>query len=147
MEICDTEGLTMVLWLRMMLDDPAERKRIVGKRFVSWCDNQSFCGAVNAHRSNAPTLAFLLGLLREMQSRYSFVLRLDYVKSEDNTAADAASRRDWDRFYAFMLSVGVSRDDIVWVPVQETLRSSWSSELRSMRTAQHAMKAKRQRLE
>jgi hypothetical protein len=143
LEICDTEGLVLVLWLTMLLGKQGTRDRIVGKRFVTWCDNQSFLGAVNAHKSNAPTLAFLLGILHRLQARYSFDLVVKYVKSADNVAADAASRRDWERFYSFMSSVGISRDDVVWLPVQETLRSSWSSELRSMRIAQHAMKARR----
>jgi hypothetical protein len=140
LEICDTEGLVLVLWLTMLLDNPETRDKIVGKRFVTWCDNQSFQGAVNAHKSNAPTLAFLLGILHNLQARYSFDLLVRYVKSEDNVAADAASRRDFERFYAFMLSLGVSSTDVVWLPVQETLRSSWSSELQSMRIAQHAIR-------
>jgi hypothetical protein len=145
LEICDTEGLVLVLWLTMLLGIPETRDKIVGRRFVTWCDNQSFQGAVNAHKSNAPTLAFLLGILHNLQARYSFDLVVKYVKSEDNVAADAASRRDFERFYAFMLSLGVSSADIVWLPVQETLRSSWSSELKSMRIAQHAMKEKQNR--
>jgi hypothetical protein len=113
---------------------------ISGRRFVTWCDNKSFVGAVNAHKSNAPTLAFLLEVLHDLMARYSFDLRIRYVKSAENVAADAASRNEWERFYEFMESVGVPRNEIVMLPVQETVRRSWSSRLRSIRTSQARMK-------
>jgi len=132
--ICDTEGLVLVLWLSYLCESHASR--ITGTRFVMWCDNQSFLKAVNKRRSNAPTLAYLLGRLHMLQARYSFDLRVEYVRSEDNVAADAASREEWERFYVHMLSVGYDKSAIVWVPVQVALRSSMSSKLRSLRILQ-----------
>ena len=132
--ICDTEGLVLVLWLTWICTQfPGS---ISGARFRMWCDNQSFTNAVNARRSNAPTLAFLLGVLHDLQARFSFDIRVDYVRSEDNVAADAVSRQDWGRFYEYMESIGFSPSDVLWVPVQEDLRSCWSSKLRSMRILQ-----------
>jgi hypothetical protein len=139
LEICDTEGLVHVLWLTELCDRcPGQ---LSGKRFLTWCDNKSFLGAVNAHKSNSPTLAFLLGLLHELQARFSFDIRIEYVASADNVAADALSRGDWDRFIEFMQSVGVTESDIVIVPVQEHKRCSWSSRMRSMRCLQKQMRA------
>ena len=102
-------------------------------------------GAVNAHKSNAPTLAFLLEQLHALMAQYSFDIRVKYVKSEDNVAADAASRNDWERFYEFMSeTAGIQRSDIIMLPVQEDVRSSWSSRLKSMRILQARMKQDRE---
>lgn len=136
--ICDLEGLVHVLWLKMLCERCPEQ--ITGKRFVTWCDNQAFVGAVNDHKSNKPTLAFLLEMLHELMARYSFDVRINFVASEDNVAADAASRGEWRRFYAYMQeTVGVTKSDIVMLPVQEHARSLWSLKLRSMRTLQGQM--------
>ena len=132
LEICDLEGLVCVLWLKHLCETCPEQ--ITGRRFWSWCDNRSFEGAVNAHKSNAPTLAFLVGLLHGLQAQYSFDFRLKYVRSEDNVAADALSRLDYLRFFSFMQEQGVQESDIVFVDVQETVRQEWSLKLRSMRT-------------
>ena len=139
--ICDTEGLVLVLWLHWICHNHPDT--ISGTRFRMWCDNQSFTKAVNARRSNAPTLAFLLGLIHDLQARFSFDIRIDYVRSEDNVAADAASRGDWDRFHDHMQTLGFTPSDVVWVPVQETLRSSWSYKLRSLRILQGRLTDKR----
>ena len=75
--ICDLEGITCVIWIwTICMNWPEE---ISGKRFESWCDNQSFCGAVNNHKSPAPSLQFLVDILHELQARFSFDLRLEYV--------------------------------------------------------------------
>lgn len=139
LEICDTEGMVHLLWLRELCDRCPEQ--LAGKRFVTWCDNKSFVGAVNKHASNSATMAFLLRILHDLQARFSFDLRIEYVKSADNIAADALSRGDMERFYEFMSSVGFDRNAIVMVPVQEALRSEWSSRMRSMRSLQKQMKA------
>ena len=141
--ICDTEGLVLVLWLKMLCERCPEE--LMGRRFLMWCDNQSWVGAVNAHKSNAPTLAFLLEQLHALMAQYSFDIRVKYVKSEDNVAADAASRNDWERFYEFMSeTAGIQRSDIIMLPVQEDVRSSWSSRLKSMRILQARMKQDRE---
>ena len=132
--ICDTEGMVLVLWLGYLCEHHASS--ITGTRFIMWCDNQSFLLAANKRRSNAPTLAFLLGKLHMLQARFSFDLRVEYVRSEKNIAADAASRGDMTRFHEHMQSVGFHRNAIIWVDVQDTLRSSLSSKLRSLRTLQ-----------
>jgi hypothetical protein len=135
--ICDLEGLVSVLWLTEVCERWPEQ--IQGKRFEAWCDNTTFVDCVNGHKSNAPSLAFLLGYLHSLMARFSFELRLKYVKSAENVAADALSREDWERFYSFMLSVGFQRSDIVWIPVQATLRNALSSRMLSMRSLKEAM--------
>ena len=108
---------------------------------MAWCDNMTFVGAVNGHKSSAPTLAFLLGYLHDLMARFSFDLRLKYVKSAENVAADAASREDWVRFYSFMESVGYARADMVRIPVQASLRTSLTSKMMSMRSLKTAMES------
>ena len=75
--ICDLEGLACVLWIWVICTHWPEK--ISGMRFEAWCDNQSFCGAVNSHKSPAPSLQILLDILHDLQARYSFDLRLEYV--------------------------------------------------------------------
>lgn len=75
--ICDLEGLACVVWIWVICTHWPER--ISGKRFEAWCDNQSFCGAVNSHKSPAPSLQLLLDVLHDLQARFSFDLRLEYV--------------------------------------------------------------------
>ena len=139
LEICDLEGLVHVLWLAKLCERCPEK--LAGKRFVTWCDNQAFVGAVNAHQSNEPTLAFLLEVLHDLMARYSFDIRIEFVPSAENVAADAASRGDWDRFYAYMRThAGLEASDIVMLNVQAQRRSSWSLKLRSMRILQRKLK-------
>lgn len=64
----------------------------------------AFCGA-NVP-TTIPSLALLLGELHRLMAKFSFDLRLEYVKSKDNVAADALSRLDFDTFFTFMTSKG-----------------------------------------
>ena len=105
LEICDTEGMVHLLWLAELCDRCPEE--LAGKRFHTWCDNKSFLGAVNRHASNSATMAYLLRILHDLQARFSFDLRIEYVASAVNVAADALSRGDMARFYEFMSSVGI----------------------------------------
>ena len=77
LSICDLEGLACVLWIWIICTHWPEK--ISGMRFEAWCDNKSFCGAVNSHKSPAPSLQILLDILHDLQARYSFDLRLEYV--------------------------------------------------------------------
>ena len=127
-----------VLWITEVYERWPEQ--IAGRRFMAWCDNTTFVGAVNDHKSNAPGLAFLLGVLHELMARFSFDLRLKYVASKLNVAADAASREDWVRFYSFMKSVGFPKADLVRIPVQDSLRHSLTSKLMSMNLLKMAVR-------
>jgi hypothetical protein len=109
--ICDLEGIVCVLWIWVICENWPEK--IQGRRFEAWCDNQSFCGAVNSHKSAVPSLAFLLRKLHELQATYSFDLRLEYVESKVNVAADALSREAMDVFDEFMVSHGYEISSIV----------------------------------
>ena len=135
--ICDLEGLVSVLWITEVCERWPEQ--IAGKRFMAWNDNTTFVGAVNDHKSNSPCLAFLLGILHDLMARFSFDLRLKWVKSAENVAADAASREDWERFYEFMQSVGIKRADMVRIPLQASRRNSLTSKMMSMRLLKTAV--------
>ena len=133
--ICDLEGVVSVLWLIEVCQRWPEQ--IAGRRFMAWCDNTTFVDCVNAHKSTVPSLAHLLLVLHDLMARFSFELRLKYVKSEENVAADAASREEWDKFFAFMSSVGFEKSDLVRIPVQEETRRSITPKmmyLRSLKT-------------
>ena len=135
--ICDLEGVVSVLWLVEVCQRWPEQ--IAGRRFLAWCDNTTFVDCVNNHKSAAPSLAYLLLVLHDLMARYSFEIRLKYVKSEENVAADAASREEWDKFYTFMESVGFPRADLVRIPVQEEVRRSITSEMMSRRLLKEGM--------
>ena len=135
--ICDLEGIVSVLWLQEVCERWPEA--IAGKRFMAWCDNTTFVDCVNNHKTTAPSLAYLLLVLHDLMARYSFELRLKYVKSKDNVAADAASREEWDIFFDFMRSVGFQKSDMVRIPVQETARRLLTSKMMSMRLSKTAM--------
>lgn len=125
--ICDLEGLVCILWIWMLCQRCPER--LSGFRFEAWCDNQTFVDCVNAHKSPVPSLDFLLKQLHSLQAQYSFDLRLVYVESKKNVAADALSREEWGVFYDFMRTVGYEKSDIVWLDVQASPRCSWSSQM------------------
>ena len=46
-----------------------------------------------------------LRTLYHSMARYGVRVRADFIRSEDNTAADAASRGDWARFHAHVRDV------------------------------------------
>ena len=140
LDIADLEGLVSVLWIEAICQHCPDR--ISGKRFEAWCDNMVWVTAVNDHKSPVPTMAYLLEWLHELQAKYSFDLRLEFVASKDNVAADAASREEWDRFFAFMSSSGYDENMIVWFDVDDQVntRSTASSAMRSMRRLQIDMK-------
>ena len=75
--------------------------------------------------------SWLLRRLHWLQVWFHFDLQLEWVASEDNVAADAASREDWDRF--FMAVTGrdfITDSSLVQVSDQmQSTRRSWSLEL------------------
>lgn len=137
LEICDLEGIVSVLWLQEVCQRWPEQ--VQGRRFLAWCDNTTFVGCVNNHKTTAPSLAYLLLILHDLMARYSFELRLKWVASEDNVAADSASREAWAKFFNFMHSVGYERSDLVRVHVQEDVRSSLTSRMIALRSLKTEM--------
>ena len=133
--IMQLEGMVVVLWLEQLseLDLP---ELLQGKRFVMRCDNDPFCKAVNAKRSNEPDIAFLLARLHLLQARFSFTLELVWVASKENVASDALSRLDFETFYAHMMSMyGLHRSQLVKVQVDSAKRSSLASSLIARRSS------------
>ena len=130
--ICDLEGVVSVLWLMQVCELWPEE--VAGRRFIAWCDNTTFVDLVNNRKTTAPSLAFLLLKLHDLMARFSFELQLKYVASAENVAADAASREEWDKFFAFMLNTcKLQRSELVRIDVQEKERVSLTSAMMSMR--------------
>lgn len=134
LNIMELEGLVVVLWLTWLCENHPDEVR--GKRFISRCDNDPFVVAVNDRKSKFPTIAFLLGELHQLQCKYSFDLRLRYIKSKDNLCADLLSRDAFDLFAAYMLTTfRIPVGDLVCVAVQNTRRSYMVSSMISIRRA------------
>jgi hypothetical protein len=132
LDIMELEGLAHVLWLRWICHE--HPTLVAGKRFISRCDNQAFVAATKKGRSSYPTIAFLLNQLHELQCLFSFEIQLVFVSSEDNVAADAASRFQWSRFFDFMLrSANIPRASLVQVQ-NIPKRSSWSCRMRQLKS-------------
>ena len=121
-----------MLWLRWICHE--HPTLVAGKRFISRCDNQAFVAATKKGRSSYPTIAFLLNQLHELQCLFSFEIQLVFVSSEDNVAADAASRFQWSRFFDFMLrSANIPRASLVQVQ-NIPKRFSWSCRMRQLKS-------------
>ena len=100
MEIADLEGITHLLFLHeLCLLCPED---LAGRRFVTRCDNQNFCDAVNRKKPGTPSMAFLVGEMHKLMALFNFDVRIDFVKSKDNEMADALSRRAWARVLNFL---------------------------------------------
>lgn len=139
LNIMELEGVVVVLWLTWLCEQhPSEMK---GKRFLALCDNDPFVVAVNDRHSTIPTIAFLLGKIHNLMSRYSFDFRLRYIKSKDNVCADALSRDDMRTYHSYMRdNFNLSPSQLVCVPVQKLNRNSFTSSLISMRHSSDSMR-------
>ena len=127
LDIMDLEALASVLWLEMLCNTcPGE---IEGRHFIAWCDNEAVVAAVNSNKSNEPTMALMLHVLHDLQSRLSFNLELQWVDTHTNLLADLLSRNQIDSFFDEMLSLGHSRNSLVLLQVSEPLRQSLASEM------------------
>jgi hypothetical protein len=132
LDIMELEGLAHVLWLRWICYE--HPSLVAGKRFISRCDNGAFVAATKKGRSSYPTIAFLLNQLHELQCLFSFEIQLVFVSSEENVAADAASRQQWDRFFNFMEhTANIPRERLVQVPNLPE-RFSWSSRMMRLKS-------------
>jgi hypothetical protein len=133
LNIMELEGLTHVLWLRWICNNLPGL--VAGKRFMSRCDNMGFVDATKKGRSTVPSISFLLNQLHELQALFSFEIQLEFVASEDNTAADAASRQQWNRFYNFMrVNTNLTPDCLVQIH-DVPMRSSWSLRMRQLKSS------------
>ena len=125
------EGFAAVLWLDWICQEHPEE--VQGRRFRPWCDNLPFCNAVRKGSSHCPVVSWLLRRLHWLQAWFHFdVDYLVWVPSEDNVAADAASRGDWRRFFEAVTGPDAHTDGLSLVQVSDqmqTKRRSWSWEL------------------
>ena len=90
MEIADLEGMAHLLFLHELCELCPEA--LAGNRFVTRCDNQNFCDAVNRKKAGTPSMAFLVGEMHELMALYNFDIRIHFVSSKDNEMADALSK-------------------------------------------------------
>lgn len=72
--------------------------RLVNKRLIILCDNQSVVYSVNKGASKNHDMMVLVRLLYHITVEYNFDCRLSYINTVDNNAADALSRGDIQRF-------------------------------------------------
>lgn len=135
--IMDLEALVLIVWMHTLCMICPEE--ISGRRFLSWCDNDSVVKAVQKNGSNKPTLAFTISILHDLQSRFSFDLELQWIDTKSNRLADALSRNELHEFFVEMHKLGHSRESLILVPVQETQRSAWSSTMRRLRQTETAL--------
>jgi hypothetical protein len=132
LNIMELEGLVVVLWLQWLCEFHPDE--IQGRRFVARCDNDPFVVAVNDRHSTIPTIAFLIGELHLLQCRFSFDLKLVYIKSKENVCADALSRDALHDHERYMLKhFDLHPSDLVCVPVQTARRNYLASSMISMR--------------
>ena len=129
--IMDLEALTLILWLHTLC--MVCPKLISGKHFLSWCDNDNVVKAVQANKSNRPTLAFTIEILHDLQCRFSFDLELQWVDTKSNRLADALSRNEIREFMNEMSILGFDTDTLVFIPIQDKKRSEWSSTMKHCR--------------
>ena len=135
--IMDLEALVFILWIHTLCTICPDQ--ISGKRFLTWCDNDSVVKAVNKNGSNKPTLAFTIDILHDLQSRFSFDLELKWIDTKSNRLADALSRNELNEYFHEMSILGHHHLSLVLVPVQETQRSAWSSTMRQLRQTESAL--------
>ena len=111
---------------------------VQGKRFISRCDNESFCLAVARGRSSCPVIDWLLLKLHHLQSRFSFEIQVQHVAGVDNEIADLLSRAKWAQFLkCIKRDADLSISDLVQVQIPE--RFEWSLKLISMKLSEAAM--------
>jgi len=78
------------------------------------CDNESCCTVLeNGFNCRDPGLLVCLRELYSVQALHGFELRARHIASEDNVEADAISRGDLERFFAYVReALGVESADI-----------------------------------
>ena len=136
LNIYELEGLTHVLWMQWICSNVPHL--VQGKRFISRCDNESFCLAVARGRSSCPVIDWLLLKLHHLQSRFSFEIQVQHVAGVDNEIADLLSRAKWPQFLTCIKrDADLSLSDLVQVQIPE--RFEWSLKLISMKLSEAAM--------
>ena len=138
LEIMHLEGLTYVLWIYTLCKVCPER--IAGRRFVTWCDNEPFQIAVTESKSNCPTIAFLLQILHDLQARFSFDLRCNWIDTKSNRVADALSRGEIEEFRTELKRLGVNVSCLRFVPIEQDRRCAWTSRMRRLRRLENDLR-------
>lgn len=78
--------------------------KLCGQKIYIWCDNMNVIQAVNNGTSKNSDIMILVRHLFHIASTFNFEVRLRYIKSRDNVAADLLSRLnidDFKRLYPF----------------------------------------------
>lgn len=74
--------------------------KLRGKRVKIYCDNQAVVAMVNNGTSRCRTCMHFIRLITQVTMFHQVRVFVKYVKSEDNTRADALSRSDFQRFWS-----------------------------------------------
>jgi hypothetical protein len=64
-----------------------------------YCDNTSVCEVIATRRSKDEIMNHLLMILHYIQIHFSFEIRIEYIKTDDNIDADDLSRQRFKRFF------------------------------------------------
>ena len=131
--IYELEALMHVLWIQWICSNVPHL--VSGKRFISRCDNESFCKAVTRGRSSCPVIDWLLRKLHYLQSMFSFEIRVEHVRGVDNECADLLSRRKWGEFLVCLKQqTKMQYSDLQQVQIPQ--RFEWSLKLLSMKLSE-----------
>ena len=131
--IYELEGFMYVLWIQWITDNVPHL--VTGKRFITRCDNMSFCDASRRGRSSYPCIDWLLRQLHTLQSKFSFELDIQHVPGVLNIASDAASRGYWDVFFKNVKEESnFTFADMVQVQIPQ--RNTWSLKLLSLKLSE-----------
>ena len=137
--IYELEGFMHTLWLQWICDNIPQE--LAGKRFITRCDNMSFCQAVARGRSSYPVIDWLLQRIHTLQSIYSFEVRVDHVVGETNIASDALSRGYWQIFAQHLRSTNRSLAAMSQVTIPQ--RFTWSLKLHSLKHSEIGTRTQR----
>ncbi len=135
LHIMELEGFALVVWLEYLVR--VHPDEISGKRYIIRCDNDPFVVAVNSRKSTQPAIALLIGIIHHWSALYHFDLRLVYIKSADNIAADALSRGDRLRFLQAASDSGFPPSSLVFL--QMPSRSALVSKMISAKSSAQSM--------
>jgi len=138
LNIYELEGFMHVLWMQWICDNVPDL--VAGKRFITRCDNESFCKAVTRGRSSYPVIDWLLRKLHILQSRFSFDIRVEHVAGVDNECADLLSRAKWREFSTHIRQVANTKlADLDQVQIPQRL--PWSSKLLSLKRSEAVLRS------
>lgn len=99
-------------------------ERLARRRVKIYCDNQAVVGMVNNGTSRCKTCMHFLRILTSCTMRHQIRVFVKYVKSEDNSRADALSRLDFCKFWK-LTPKGTRNQPLQLPPELWPVRAEW----------------------